>query len=82
MAALPPAPAAASDVPPPQHVTVDGDTVVMESMSTGTHTGTFIHPSGGILAGNRTVEARSAHAIVVDGDRVTESGCTSTCSGP
>lgn len=56
----------------PQHVTVDGDTVVMESMFTGTHTGTFADPSGDIPASNRTVEARSAHAIVVDGDRVTE----------
>jgi steroid delta-isomerase-like uncharacterized protein len=56
----------------PQHVTVDGDTVVVESTFTGTHTGTFADPGGDIPASNRAVEARSAHAVVVDGDRVTE----------
>ena len=56
----------------PQHVTVDGDTVVMESTFTGTHSGTFVDPGGDIPPTNRQVEARSAHAVVVDGDRVTE----------
>jgi steroid delta-isomerase-like uncharacterized protein len=56
----------------PQNVTVDGGTVVMESTFTGTQSGALVDPSGTIPASNRRVEARSAHAIVVDGDRVTE----------
>ena len=55
-----------------EHVTVDGDTVVVESTFTGTQTGTLVDPSGEIPASDRRVEARSAHAVVVSGGRVTE----------
>jgi predicted ester cyclase len=55
-----------------EHVTVDGDTVVMESTFTGTHLGTLVDAAGDIPASSRHVEARSAHAVVVEGDRVRE----------
>jgi predicted ester cyclase len=55
-----------------EHVTVDGDTVVVESTFIGTQSGTLVDPSGDIPPSNRRVEARSAHAVVVSGGRVTE----------
>jgi steroid delta-isomerase-like uncharacterized protein len=48
-----------------EHVTVDGDTVVIESVFRGTHLGTLADPSGDLPASGRSVEARSCHAVVV-----------------
>jgi len=55
-----------------EHVTANGDTVVMESTFRGTHLGRLADPSGDIPASNRPVEARSCHAVVIRGDVVQE----------
>lgn len=49
-----------------KHVTVDGDTVVMEMVWQGTHLGTLADPGGDIPPTNKRVEARTSHAVVVE----------------
>jgi len=55
-----------------EHVTADGDTVVIESVFRGTHLRPLVDPSGGIPASNRPVEAPSSHAVVIQAGVVKE----------
>ena len=55
-----------------EHVTAEGERVVLEMTWTGEHTGTYSTPGGDIPATNRTVVARTSHTVVVDGDVATE----------
>jgi len=54
------------------HVTAEGNTVVLEMTWRGTHTGVYSTPAGEIPPTNRTVEARTSHTVVVDGDVASE----------
>ena len=55
-----------------EHVVADGATVVLEMTWRGMHGGVYSTPAGDVPPTNRTVEARTSHTVVVDGDVVRE----------
>jgi hypothetical protein len=55
-----------------ENVTSEDHTVVLEMTWRGAHTGVYSTPAGDIPATNRSVEARTSHTVVVDGDAVAQ----------
>lgn len=55
-----------------EHITAADDNVVLEMTWRGRHSAPYSTPGGDIPATNRSVEARTSHTVVVDGDVATE----------